>query len=181
MKKSSYCPKHPHVEVEQHCESHDVLISTQCQQNDHRMCERITNLACSLEEISAFKNKKEIINYLMTKCKEKQTEFFEHLDVAKINMNAVEIEIKSCIQTLKDAVQELERTLYEKFTQLKQHLKHAEEMMSNIVKKALFYETVQAITSKFGTTKQNIALNVTLSQLVKELEENRSTDFDLTN
>ncbi|KAH3719088.1 E3 ubiquitin-protein ligase TRIM33-like isoform X4 [Dreissena polymorpha] len=172
MEKLSYCPKHPNVEVDQHCPSHDVLFCSQCLQKDHGLCERVTNVACSLEEISATKKQRELINDLLTKSKAKQTELFKHLEEARINMNAVEIEINSFIQTLKDAVQNIEKTLNEKFTNLTQPFKHSDETLSNIVKKASFYEHMQAIRSRYGTAKQNVALNFTLSVLLKELESN---------
>ncbi|KAH3719084.1 transcription intermediary factor 1-alpha-like [Dreissena polymorpha] len=176
MEKLSYCPKHPNVEVDQHCPSHDVLFCSQCLQKDHGLCERVINVACSLEEISATKNQRELINDLLTKSKAKQTELFKHLEEARINMNAVEIEINSFIQTLKDAVQNIEKILNEKFTNLTQPFKHSVETLSNIVKKASFYEHMQAITSRYGTAKQNVALNFALSVLRKELESNDSIE-----
>ncbi|XP_052248188.1 uncharacterized protein LOC127856170 isoform X1 [Dreissena polymorpha] len=176
MKKLPYCPKHPNVEIDQHCPSHDVLFCSQCLQKDHGLCERVTNLACSLEEISATKNQMELLNDLLTKSKAKQTEFFKHLEEARIHVNAVELEINSFIQTLKHVVQNIERTLNERFTKVTQPFKHYDETLSNIVKKASFYEHMQAITSRYGTAKQNVALNFTLSVLLKELESNDSID-----
>ncbi|XP_052248189.1 uncharacterized protein LOC127856170 isoform X2 [Dreissena polymorpha] len=140
------------------------------------LCEGITNLAFSLGEISKSKNQDELINDLMTTCTAKQTEFYTNFKEAQINLSAVEFEINSFIQTLKDAVQKLERTLNEQFKKVTQHFKHSEETLSKIVKKASFYETMKTITSKHGTARQNIALNFKLALLLKELESNDSME-----
>ncbi|KAH3719287.1 hypothetical protein DPMN_062118 [Dreissena polymorpha] len=44
--------------------------------------------------------------------------------------------------------------------------------MSNLEKKASYYTNLHTITSKYGTSRQGIALNFKVSTLLKELETN---------
>ncbi|KAH3719288.1 hypothetical protein DPMN_062119 [Dreissena polymorpha] len=90
MKKLSYCNKHSYVEIDQYCPSHDVLICTFCLQNDHRLCEGLSDISCVLEDVSRRKNVEQHMHDLRSKCKANNTEMMQTLEEAQNDINKVE-------------------------------------------------------------------------------------------
>ncbi|KAH3719347.1 uncharacterized protein LOC127854991 [Dreissena polymorpha] len=172
MKKLSYCNKHTDVEIYRYCPSHGVLVCMYCLQNDHILCKGVSDISCVLEDVS--KNVEGNFIDLQSKCKANYTEMMKTIETAHTDINKVKLDINDVIHILQYNVDILEKTLNERLDIEMQSLRLSEKRMSNLEQKTSYYENLQAITSKFGTPTQSIALNFKLLTLLKEFQTDES-------
>ncbi|KAH3719296.1 hypothetical protein DPMN_062127 [Dreissena polymorpha] len=172
MKKLSYCNKHTDVEIYRYCPSHGVLVCMYCLQNDHILCKGVSDISCVLEDVS--KNVEGNFIDLQSKCKANYTEMMKTIETAHTDINKVKLDIKDVIHILQYNVDILEKTLNERLDIEMQSLRLSEKRLSNLEQKTSYYENLQAITSKFGTPTQSIALNFKLLTLLKEFQTDES-------
>ncbi|KAH3706942.1 uncharacterized protein LOC127857659 [Dreissena polymorpha] len=175
MKKLSNCPIHQDVELDQYCKSHNVSICLHCLKSDHRLCENRVDLIILLEDEYASENLRERIIVLQRKCQVQVTETMNLSEAANTNGKEVQQHINTLVETLRKNVENLEKKLNKELESSILHVtepfRRSEQTLSKIEKKALSYENLFDLASKFGTMKQNAVLHFLASKLMKELEE----------
>ncbi|KAH3706938.1 hypothetical protein DPMN_066329 [Dreissena polymorpha] len=96
-------------------------------------------------------------------------------EAANANGKEVQQHINTLVETLRKNVENLEKKFNKEHERSILHVtepfRRSEQTLSKIEKKALIYEKLFDLASKFGSMKQNAVLYFLASKLMKELEE----------
>ncbi|KAH3719068.1 hypothetical protein DPMN_061897 [Dreissena polymorpha] len=175
MKKLTQCPKHPYIDLDQYCPTHDVSICPFCLKSDHRLCENLTDIISLFQGGCPSENCSELIKVFFNRCNLLQTETMKIANDVHTNNFEVAQDIQLYILTLNDAIEQLERRLSEKheclISPVNEAIKCAEQMVLSVEKKAIYYDSLFEITTKYGTLKHNIVLQFMTCSLLKALGE----------